>query len=387
MLQVAPVDVQPVAVLHATSWQVEFDTHDDPGQLASQRQEPPHWTPLLHAPLSHVTEHTPAPHRTPVGQAFGPQWTRHEDDVVQSTPSPHAPAPQPTLHGAEPQRIVFEQALESHVTEQLDEARQSMTLLHALLLHCTVHEPDPHVIGVGQAPEPVHVMSQLDASVQSTLPLHEFAPQETRHGIPGGHFTSVGQLPDAEQSRTQTAPLHVPPAHAARQAEMAASEGAPSADGAASTGGTGVPPTPDSGSGLPPVPPELASTVEPPAPPLDWPPLDAPPLVEPPEPVAPSIGAAPPEPSVAASRPLPPPFAVSGGDTSAIRSYPMRPHAVNTTSVMKKRRIIATVPEKRAPPSIRRRLAHASSKRRDEPLGIPIIAIQAHSAYKPAKGA
>ena len=164
MLQVAPVDVQPVAFLHVTSGQVVFGTHGVPAKhVASHRHELRQSTPPLQAPLSHVTEHVPGPHVTPRVHAFGPQLATHADDVEQSIPPPHAPAPQLTVHGAEPQRTAVEQPLASHVTEQLDDAVQSTPPLQESPKHRTTHCPAPHEMSFGQTPSPEHVMSQLAA--------------------------------------------------------------------------------------------------------------------------------------------------------------------------------------------------------------------------------
>jgi hypothetical protein len=52
VLQVAPVGVQPVVFLHATSGQVEFGMHGEPAaHVASHRQDAPQSMPPLHAPL------------------------------------------------------------------------------------------------------------------------------------------------------------------------------------------------------------------------------------------------------------------------------------------------------------------------------------------------
>src|ERR1051325_12078762 len=72
-LHPAAEDVQPVAILHATSGHDEFVTHEDPGQLVSHRQDAAQSTPLLQAPLSQVTEHAPGTQTTPAGQPFAPQ--------------------------------------------------------------------------------------------------------------------------------------------------------------------------------------------------------------------------------------------------------------------------------------------------------------------------
>ena len=307
MLQVAPVDVQPVAFLHATSGQVEFGTHAAPAtQVASHRHEARQSMPPLQAPLSQVTEHEPGPHVTPGGQAFGPHCTEHADDSEQSTPPPQAPAAQSTMHGAEPQRMPVAHEPASHVIEQLDEAEQSTRPLHESPRQLMVHCPAPHRTSFGHDPAPEHVMSQLVAPVQSTLPLHDPEPPHvTRHGTPGGQRTPRRQLDDAEQSRTQMAPSQAPPVHAARHAVAAASETGPSPGRGASGGGTDVSPAPDSETGPPPVatpplplaPPELAS--------------GAPPLAEPPEAAAPSEGPPPLlEPPTPASRPLVPPVAL-----------------------------------------------------------------------------
>lgn len=323
MLQVAPVEVQPVAFLHATSGQVEFGMHPEPARhVASHRHELRQSTPPLHAPLSHVTEHDPGPHVTPVGQALGPQLTAHADESEQSTPPPQALAPQPTVHGAEPQRTPVAHEPGSQVIEQLDDAEQSTVPLHVSPRQRMMHCPAPHETSLGHDPAPEHVMSQPVAPVQSTRPLHDPEPLHViRHGTPGGQRTPLKQLDDAEQSRTHTAPSQVPPVHAARHAVMAASDVAPSNGGVAS-GGTGVPPAPDSETAPPPVPapplpPELASGAIPPAPPFA-----APPLVEPPEPAEPSSGETPPAlglPAEASRAPLPP-VAVFGGDTCATSS-------------------------------------------------------------------
>jgi len=218
------------------------------------------------------------------------------------------------------------------VTEQLDEALQSMGLRQEPSAQCTEHRPEPHAIGVGQEPDPVHVMSQLDAFVQSTLPLHAFAPHVTRQGIPAGQTTAVTQLEDAEQSKTQTAPSQVPAVQLALHAVMAASVAAPS-----NTGGVvsvdesraAPPPAPS-----PEAPPALASTPE------------APPLVVPPE-GAPSAPAAPPELTLPAEASRPPVELPTCSAASS--SYPMRPHAAKTTARRKNRRTIAPGPG-RGPP-------------------------------------
>jgi hypothetical protein len=253
VLHVAPVEVQPVAFLHPTSGQVEFGIHDEPTRhVASHRHEVLQWMPPLQAPLSHATEHEPVPQVTPVGHAPGPQFTEQADDVEQSTPPPHAPTPQVTVHGAEPHRTPVGHAPASQVIEQLDAAEQSTVPRQESPVQWTTHCPAPQVTSFGHDPVPEHETSQLDACVQSTVPLHAPTPQLIRHGTPGGQRVPLRQLDGAEQSRTQTAPSQLPPVQAARQAVMAASDGAPSGVGGAS-GGTEVSPTDESVAVRPPV--------------------------------------------------------------------------------------------------------------------------------------
>jgi hypothetical protein len=214
--------VQPVAVLQPRSGQSVFEIQEGPRQDESQRHEEAQSTPLMQDPLSQATEQGPDPH-----------W------------------------------ITFEQAFVPHVTEQTDDERQSIGLRHDPASQRTVQGPAPQVMGVGQAPEPVHVMSQLDARVQSTLLLQAFEPQVTRQGIPGGHTTMLVQLPDVEQSMTQVAPVQTPIVHAARQAVIDASETRPS-------GGTITSDDTDES-------PAAASKTRPPVPPR--PPAPAPPML------------------------------------------------------------------------------------------------------------
>jgi hypothetical protein len=194
------------------------------------------------------------------------------------------------------------------------------------MMHC----PVPHLTSFGQDAVPVHLMSQLDACVQSTIPRHDPEPQVMRQGTPGGHTTPRRQADVDEQSTTQVAPTQVPVAQALRHAVAPASDVA--SEEIASLG-ICASRAPDS-DGAPPVaapspprdPPELASNA-------------LPSVLPPPEPALPSTGAPPAAVSAAASRWLRPPLPRLD-DTSASGSYPMRPHAVNIKSESKTRRFI-----------------------------------------------
>jgi len=157
---------------------------------------------------------------------LGGQVVSHRHDERQSTPLLQAPLPQVTEQGPAPHVTTFEHEPTPQVTEQLDAVEQSIGLRHVQSLQCTVQGPKPQIIGVGHAPDPVQVMSQLDARVQSTLLLQALMPHETRHGIPAGQTTIVVQLPDAVQSNTQTSPSQRPAVQAERHARVAKASGA-----------------------------------------------------------------------------------------------------------------------------------------------------------------
>lgn len=104
-------------------------------------------------------------------------------------------------------------------------------------LHVTSHGVLPHWISSAQASVPVHWTSHEDASPQITLRSHERSPQTTRHGMFGGHATSIGHVSVALQSITQTPPMQVPfgqpSSHSGRASAGGASAVAIAASGAA----------------------------------------------------------------------------------------------------------------------------------------------------------
>lgn len=75
-----------------------------------------------------------------------------------------------------------------------------MGLLHPPPSQRTLQGPVPQRISVGQALGPLHTMSQLEASVQSTLLLQLESPQSTRQGKPAGQTTVPEQALAVEQS-------------------------------------------------------------------------------------------------------------------------------------------------------------------------------------------
>src|SRR5689334_13310816 len=77
-------------------------------------------------------------------------------------------------------------------------------------LHVTSQSPGPQSTSFAHDMSPVHRMSHALACVQSTWPLHALSPHTTRHGRLFGQWTSIGQLPSALQSITQTSPSQVP---------------------------------------------------------------------------------------------------------------------------------------------------------------------------------
>ena len=77
-----------------------------PLQITSQLHEALQSTPPLQASSAvQSTEHLPGPHRIVVAQALDAQLTSHADDGEQFTPLLHAPVPHVTLHGPAPQRM------------------------------------------------------------------------------------------------------------------------------------------------------------------------------------------------------------------------------------------------------------------------------------------
>lgn len=109
--------------------------------------------------------------------------------------------------------------------------------LHAFApVHVTSHGCLPHWISSAQESMPVHWTSHEEASPQITLWSHERSPHTTRHGMLGGHATSIGHVSVALQSITQTpatqVPFGQPSSHSGRASTGGASVVAIAASGA-----------------------------------------------------------------------------------------------------------------------------------------------------------
>jgi hypothetical protein len=100
-------------------------------QVTSQLHEPLQSTPPLQASSAvQSAEQLPGPHTIVVAQAFDAHCTSHADDIEQFTPLLHAPEPHTTLHGPEPHRMGEAHVSAGHVMSQLDAWVQSSVLRH-----------------------------------------------------------------------------------------------------------------------------------------------------------------------------------------------------------------------------------------------------------------
>ena len=148
------------------------------------------------------------------------QVTSQLHEVAQFTPLRHASgAEQSTVQLPRPHVMGEEQAPVAQRTSQAEEVEQLM-LLHAPASHVTLQGPEPQRMGEAHA-FGGHVMSQLEARLQSSVLLHPPSTQSILQGNPEGQTTGLLQLV-TEQSITHVFPWQVPFVHAARQPAVAA---------------------------------------------------------------------------------------------------------------------------------------------------------------------